>query len=83
MNSIKHAEADHLAVEFEAKGKNIHIDVKDDGLGFVYDPELQKRKSDSYGLFSIQERMSDLGGSMTIDSKVGIGTTIKLTVPII
>ena len=83
MNSIKHAEADHLAVEFEATGKNIHIDVKDDGIGFVYDPELQKRKSDSYGLFSIQERMSDLGGSMTIDSKLGIGTIIKLTVPLI
>jgi PAS domain S-box-containing protein len=83
MNSIKHAEADHLVVEFEAKGKSIHINVKDDGIGFVYDPEQIKRKSDSYGLFSIQERMSDLGGSMTIDSKVGIGTIIKLTVPII
>jgi PAS domain S-box-containing protein len=83
MNCIKHAKADHLEVGLETAGKNIHMYVKDDGIGFEYDPELLRRKSGTYGLFSIQERMSDLGGSMTIESAVGKGTKIKLSVPVI
>jgi len=33
-------------------------------------------------LFSIQERLSDLGGSMKIDSGDSNGTNIKLLIPL-
>ena len=70
--------------KFGSKKKNsfLEIAVEDDGVGFDYNPDLLRLKSDSYGLFSIQERISDLGGLMEVDSVIDKGTKIKLTVPL-
>jgi signal transduction histidine kinase len=35
-----------------------------------------------FGLFSIQERLSDLGGTMKVTSAPGQGTTIELKTPL-
>ncbi len=80
-NVLKHAGAHHIKVNFEQRGDMLLISVEDDGVGFNYSSELLRLKSDSYGLFSIQERLTDLGGSMTIDSVINKGTKATLSVP--
>ncbi|MFK5857152.1 MAG: PAS domain S-box protein, partial [Bacteroidota bacterium] len=81
INVTKHARAAHLNIEMNRKKDMLEILVQDDGVGFDYNSKLFRLKSKSYGLFSIQERMSDLGGSMKIISAPGFGTKIKLVIP--
>jgi PAS domain S-box-containing protein len=82
MNVVKHARADKLDIGFWEMDDFLQIIIQDDGVGFNYNPDLIRLKSNAYGLFSIQERISDLGGVMDVDSVVNKGTTIKLSVPL-
>jgi signal transduction histidine kinase len=81
-NVVKYARADKVSVLLEQEGGVIRIKVKDNGIGF--NPEQVKRNvsvEGGLGLFSIEERMIDLGGSMVIDSKVHHGTTVVIMAP--
>ncbi len=81
-NVIKHARASRVEVSIYEKGPYLHIQVTDDGVGF--DPaEISKAgRSSGYGLFSIRERLSSLGGHFKINSKPGRGTQVVITVPL-
>jgi two-component system sensor histidine kinase DegS len=58
--------------------------VKDDGCGFLVDEEGMP--SDSYrkgiGLLSMKERVTSIGGTMTLHSRPGKGTAIRIKIPI-
>ena len=56
----------------------IRIEVRDDGVGF--DPSAP-HPGESFGLFSIGERVRSLGGTMQIESTRTRGTRIQLDVP--
>ncbi|GJL58281.1 MAG: two-component hybrid sensor and regulator [Nitrospirales bacterium] len=80
MNVVKHAGVDrvYLAVTLSSSDE-VCIEISDRGVGF--DPTLIERHSQAsnqFGLFSIRERMSLLGGRMVIDSSSGSGTRIRL-----
>jgi signal transduction histidine kinase len=76
-NAIKHAGAKHLNVGLEFREGKTTLRVKDDGIGF--NPE--KTDSDGgLGLLGIKERAALVGGKLTVISKPGQGTTIKLTI---
>ena len=83
INVVKHAKAEHIYVTIKEINKNLYVIVEDDGSGFNYHPELYRFKSNSLGLFSINERVTDIGGSMEIISTLGEGTLIKLIIPLI
>jgi signal transduction histidine kinase len=81
-NVIRHANASQVVVRLEQDTANTIIFVEDDGIGF--DPEeafQQVTRDGGFGLFSIQERMSDLGGSLEIHSKPGKGSQAILIAP--
>ena len=81
-NVVKHAQARQVTVRLERAGTLVRIVVEDDGIGFDADaiPETMEREG-GFGLFSIQERMADLGGSLEIRSRPGQGCTAILTAP--
>ena len=59
------------------------VSVQDDGVGFDPLATFQNGKQQGgFGLFSIQERMSDLGRALEIDSDPGKGCMAVLTVPL-
>lgn len=82
MNIVKHAQATKININIEKKNENLIVTITDNGIGFNYDSSLLKLKSQSFGLFSIQERMNDIGGSMDIQSIIGNGTSVKLEIPL-
>ncbi len=83
MNIIKHAGTDKAAVSMKKEKKVIKIVVEDSGRGFDSDNfTFKANKSGGYGLFSINERLRYLGGSMHIKSRQGKGTRITLEVPV-
>ena len=82
-NVVKHAKASKVDISITKDGPFLHIQVVDDGVGF--DPtEAGPRagKSSGYGLFSIRERLTSLGGLVNISSRPGQGTRVSITVPL-
>jgi two-component system sensor histidine kinase ComP len=61
----------------------IEIIVQDDGVGF----DLSKIEpggyvGDGFGLFSIRERLTYLGGSLKVESELSQGTWVTLVAPL-
>ncbi len=82
-NVIKHAKAGNVSVHLKSEDLLVNVIVEDDGVGF--DPQAATETKDDkvgYGLFSIQERMADMGGSFDIHSEPGKGCRAVLTVPV-
>jgi signal transduction histidine kinase len=61
----------------------VQIVVEDDGAGLSDGRHSEKNSTESgFGLFSIRERMSDLSGSLKIESHPGRGVRAILTAPL-
>jgi signal transduction histidine kinase len=81
-NARRHSDAQRVRVEIEADGKTVSLIVEDDGQGF--DPASLTSDGDGdhgFGLLGIRERARILGGSFTISSTPGSGTTLRIVVP--
>ncbi|NJN94948.1 MAG: tetratricopeptide repeat protein [Anaerolineales bacterium] len=76
-NALKHARATTVTVFVRARGEWIEIEVDDNGCGF--EPERLNGQS-GLGLVSMRERAEQLGGELIIESKPGMGTTVKVKV---
>lgn len=83
VNVVKHAKAKKVAVAARRIGGNIQISVEDDGKGFDYLKITATQSMDTgFGLFSIRERVINLGGNFEIKSSPGSGTLVYLNVPV-
>lgn len=84
LNAVKHSGVRKADVTLARKNKNsIWLSVRDKGAGFNPDVVRKRRPEESsFGLFSIQERVAQLGGRMELDSAPGRGTEVTLIVPV-
>ena len=80
-NTIKHAKADLIIVELRKNSKSATITVIDNGKGFDLSHGITLSKLGGFGLFSINERLDALQGSMEIDTEHSKGAKIIITVP--
>jgi len=83
-NVVKHSGVDAARIRL-SRDKNglLQIAVSDQGKGF--DPSLihePQPLGTHFGLFSIQQRLSSLKGSVKLESAPGKGTTCTLTMPL-
>jgi signal transduction histidine kinase len=82
-NVVKHARARMVSVRMLNENDSIIIIVEDDGVGFnISDGTQIGSHVGGFGLFSIQERMADLGGSLEIESQPDHGCRAVLTLPL-
>jgi len=82
INVVKHARANKVRVRVEDKNSSLKIIVEDDGIGFDPGAVIHAgSKIGGFGLFSIEERMADLGGNLKIVSEPGKGCTAILSAP--
>ncbi len=77
-NVIRHAHARTVGILLERVQNSVKLFIEDDGVGFSLDAVEQK---DRLGLVGIRERAEMLGGSLTIESSPGKGTSIIVEVP--
>lgn len=81
-NTAKHASAKRVDIAIKWKANGIAIEVRDDGCGFDTASFQNGLSPDCcFGLFSIRERLSYIGGSMDIDSAPGKGTRVTIQTP--
>jgi signal transduction histidine kinase len=81
LNILKHARVSEatLIMTRDADSGMLEISVVDEGIGFDVEKTLAARTNSGYGLGSIRERIEFLGGKMLIDSQMGNGTIVSLT----
>jgi signal transduction histidine kinase len=72
-NVIKHAGAAEVVIRIEFTGEILHVSISDDGCGF----EIAEQASGN-GLINMKRRLEDIGGTCSIESESGKGTTIHL-----
>ena len=81
MNVSKHAQVDTADVTIAVVDERLVLSVSDSGAGFSPLEVAQPTSSGGYGLFSIRERISHVGGEVQIDSHKGDGTVAVLILP--
>jgi two-component system, NarL family, sensor histidine kinase UhpB len=82
-NTAKHAHARKAWVTVVEDGKQVRVQVRDDGHGFDVAVVLKTPWQDrGLGLAGMMERASLLDGSVKITSRPGAGTTVDIVIPI-
>jgi len=77
-NVSRHAKATQVDILLEKRDANIIAIVEDNGTGFHIKRVEQKER---LGLLGIRERTEMMNGKLTVESSIGIGTTILVKVP--
>ena len=76
-NAVRHADADHVQVELRREDGQVELSVRDDGRGFTFDETGR-----GLGIGGMRERALLVGGKFQIESRRGVGTRVRLRVPI-
>lgn len=79
-NAVKHADATCVQLALVEGHHQLILSVTDNGTGF--DPETVSAEG-RFGLMTMRERASSVGGKLTIESEYGHGTTIQAILPVI
>ena len=74
-NASKHADSDRIEVRVAAGEGHTTVEVRDNGGGGAHPAR-------GSGLSGLTDRLSALGGTLEIESPVGVGTTIRARIPV-
>ncbi|MCH1624336.1 PAS domain-containing sensor histidine kinase [Ferdinandcohnia quinoae] len=75
-NIGKYANVSEAVVTIHELDAMVEVVVKDEGQGFI-----RESKGNGVGLFSMEERARNVGGTFEIQSELGRGTEVRFTVP--
>jgi signal transduction histidine kinase len=83
VNVYEHADADYICIEAERRGDVLLLRMIDDGQGFDVTHIDRFIKKGHYFFHDIQIRAAQLGGTFSVGSERGKGTTLELKVPLV
>ncbi len=75
-NVVRHAEASHCVVALLREEGWLQVRVSDDGIG------MNQSHRDGIGMSSMRERAAELGGSLSVESRPGLGARITAVLPV-
>ena len=82
-NIARHAKAKSVSLSLAVASEEVRVVVQDDGCGFdVAAMRVRAQQGLSLGMLGIEERVSLVGGTMTIQSTIGQGTSLMFSVPL-
>jgi two-component system NarL family sensor kinase len=81
VNAAKHANASFVSVGVKRSGKEIVLEVADDGEGIDPQRRAAALLEGHIGLASIVERVESIGGRVSVSTAPGIGTTVSAALP--
>jgi len=77
-NVIRHSSATEVRVDYRETDGRAVLEVRDNGVGF--DPG--RSRTSGFGLVGVRERVTMLGGDLTVESAIGKGTRILVELPL-
>lgn len=78
-NIIRHSGADTVLIDLHESGGQIHLSVKDNGKGILWD---EVNDLNSFGIHGMQERVESIKGKFIITGVPGKGTKVLTSIPI-
>jgi two-component system NarL family sensor kinase len=80
-NVRKHARATHVFISLEVDEELIRLQIHDNGAGFEATADASRLvQLGHYGLANLHEWVEMAGGQFTVNSSLGQGTTVTVTV---
>ncbi len=79
-NAFKHAGGRGQKVHLFRQDNQLQLEVSDAGTGFEMNASLEQ--SEGLGLLGMRERVESVGGNFEVESKIGMGTKIKISLPL-
>lgn len=79
-NVEKHSKAKLVRVRLDFRSNAVSASVEDDGIGFE---SMEIISNESFGMTGMKERLSLLGGEVTVKSQKGKGTKVYINVPLV
>ena len=79
-NALKHARPSKVCVELAYLDEEVRLEVGDDGKGFK--AGLASNGRQGFGLCGMRARATDVGGTVTVNSQPGVGTSVLALMPI-
>lgn len=78
INAFKHAKAAEIDIQltYVSENKSIELIYEDDGQGFDVD-----KMTKGIGLKNLENRMNELNGNFSVNSRIGRGTVISMSIP--
>jgi PAS domain S-box-containing protein len=80
-NVAQHAHATRVRVSLRRLPRAVGLEIADDGKSFDVEKVLDVRKNKRLGVLGMRERVEMVGGSFTVVSAPGQGTTIRAEIP--
>jgi PAS domain S-box-containing protein len=80
-NVKKHAGATVVEVRIEGSAGSLRVGIRDNGSGFDPEDARQFLRAGKVGLASMRERAELAGGTLTVQSAPGAGTSVMATLP--
>ncbi len=80
-NIARHAGAESVLIQVSSADDRVRLEVEDDGCGFDLEEVRRRVGREPFGLIAMQERVTLLDGTLSIESAVGKGTRIVAEVP--
>ena len=81
-NIERHARASRVDVRVRREGDMASLEVRDDGVGFRFEDGGPSRSNGHIGLPLLRDLTADAGGSLEVATGDGLGTTIRVEVPL-
>jgi len=75
-NMLRHSHATDMELELRYQAEGVVLNMRDNGIGFVYDPAVT-----GFGLRTMQRRCAKVRAQISITSAPGLGTQITVHVP--
>ena len=75
-NAVQHSHSKFVQATLERDAERVELTVADDGRGFSFD-----QAASGLGLGGMRERALLVGGNLRLESRPGLGTTVRLRVP--
>lgn len=80
-NALRHSRCLKVKVSVEERDGELLMEVADDGSGFDISG-IYRREGKGFGIIGMRERAESLGGTLTVESEPGSGTSIKVRIPV-
>jgi signal transduction histidine kinase len=80
-NVSRHAHASQVRLTLSKVTGAVRMAIADNGKSFDVEKTLQKQNNKRLGLVGMRERIEMIGGTLTIESVPGVGTTVRVEVP--
>jgi len=80
-NAERHGQAQKCRITAQVRDDVLHLSLKDNGMGFR--KSRLSAEGGHLGLMGLKDRIESLGGKFSINSELGVGTALKLSIQVV